>query len=472
VKRYPTALPGTLLTSPFILLSCLCLVIVSGAGCRPSQLTYAVHDGPESISVSGRYETVAEVVAAAGLSLEPGDVVSPTAGTPADPSSSITIDRASEVTVIGLESVTIYRTQQETLGGFLEEVDLIVPPGSRLLADGHPVNAEMVHVEPLPAHVIFDPYKRVIITDGEERWALRTTTETVGAALLESGVTLGALDTVTPSRETALSADMEIAIERAASYVISGDGQTVEVYSDSTAVLDILADNGIALGPLDYTRPAAESTIDPGDTIEIVRVTERIDVEEAPIPFESVYEPSAEMEIDTLAEASLGSNGVLQRRTRVRLENGAEVSRTPDGEIVTVAPVNRVVRYGTNIVMRTIDTPEGPVEYWRKVTMYASSYTATSAGKNPGEPGYGVTASGVQAGTGVVAVDRSVVPFRSYVYVPGYGVAFVGDTGGGIKGRMIDLGYDEDEYQSWHQYVEVYFLGPPPPAEDIRWILP
>ena len=473
MKDTPTRLSANPRSSTIVSIGGLLLIaLLAVAGCRPTELTYTIHDGRTTIPVSGRYETVGEVVAAAGLTLEPSDNISPEASAPAGPATPITIDRAAEVTVIAPDSVTTYRTQQDTLEGFLEEAGLEVPPGSRLLADGRPVETGAAGSVPLPGNVIIDPYKRVIISDGDERWAMRTTALTVGEALLESGVTLGALDSVTPSRETALSPEMEIAIERAPPYVVSAGGQTVEAYSDSTTVVDILADNGITLGPLDYTRPAVDATVNPGNTIEVVRVTERIDVEDVPLPFETVYEPSAEMEIDTLAEVSLGSNGVLQRRTRVRLEDGVEVSRTPDGEIVTVAPVNRVVRYGTNIVMRTIDTPEGPVEYWRKVTMYASSYTATSAGKNPGEPGYGITASGVQAGTGVVAVDRSVVPFRSYVFVPGYGVAFVGDTGGGINGRMIDLGYDEDEYQSWHQYVDVYFLGPPPPAEDIRWILP
>ena len=374
--------------------------------------------------------------------------------------------------MIDQDSVMTYRTQQATLGGFLAEAGLAVPPGARLLADGEPLDANDANQTPLPGRIIFDPYKRVIITDGDERWALRTTALTVGEALVESGVVLGALDAVAPSRETALTPDLGIRIQRAAPYVVVADGQTVDVFSDSTTVFDILADNGIALGPLDYTRPAADAAVRPGDTIEVVRVTERIDTEDVAVPFETVYEAAADMEIDTLVEASPGSNGTLQRRTRVRLENGVEVSRTPDGESLIIAPVNRVLRYGTQIVMRTIDTPSGPVEYWRVVNMRVTSYTATSAGKKPGEPGYGITASGVQAGTGVIAVYPTVIPFRSYVYVPGYGVAFAGDTGGGIKGRFIDLGYDEGTFQSWRGTVDVYYLGPPPPAEDIRWILP
>ena len=273
-------------------------------------------------------------------------------------------------------------------------------------------------------------------------------------------------------RDAPLTAGLNIAVERAAPYVVIADGQTVEVNSGATAVVDVLVDNGITLGPLDYTHPAADATVRPGDTIEVVRVTERVETEDVVIPFETVYEAAPDLEIDLLAEGSPGSNGVLQRLTRVRLENGVEVSRAPDGEVVAVAPVNRVIRYGTNIVVRTIDTPSGPVEYWRKVNLRVTSYTAATSGKTRDDPAYGITASGVQAGTGVIAVDPTIIPFRSYVYVPGYGVAFAGDTGGGIKGRFIDLGYDEGELQSWRGTVDVYYLGPPPPAEEIRWILP
>ncbi len=354
----------------------------------------------------------------------------------------------------------------------MAEVGLSLPPGARLLADGRPLAADAIAAAPLPARLIFDPYKTVIITDGEMRFGYRTTAATVGEALLASGVTLGALDGVNPPRDTPLTAGLNITVERAAPYVVIADGQTVAVNSGATVVSDVLADNGIALGPLDITHPAADATVRPGDTIEVVRVTERVEAEDVVIPFETVYEPAPGMEIDTLMDASPGSNGVLQRLTRVRLENGVEVSRTPDGEVVAVAPVNRVIRYGTNIVVRVIDTPSGPVEYWRKVNMRVTSYTAATSGKAPDDPAYGITASGVQAGTGVIAVDPTVIPFRSYVYVPGYGVAFAGDTGGGIKGRFIDLGYDEGELQSWRGTVDVYYLGPPPPAEDIRWILP
>jgi 3D (Asp-Asp-Asp) domain-containing protein len=49
------------------------------------------------------------------------------------------------------------------------------------------------------------------------------------------------------------------------------------------------------------------------------------------------------------------------------------------------------------------------------------------------------------------------------VYVPGYGTGVIGDTGGGIPGRYwIDLGFTDDDYESWHQWTTLYFLTPVP----------
>jgi 3D (Asp-Asp-Asp) domain-containing protein len=52
-------------------------------------------------------------------------------------------------------------------------------------------------------------------------------------------------------------------------------------------------------------------------------------------------------------------------------------------------------------------------------------------------PGY--TASGLPVGKGVVAVDPSVIPLGTRLYVPGYGPAVAADVGTAIIGRIIDL---------------------------------
>jgi 3D (Asp-Asp-Asp) domain-containing protein len=139
---------------------------------------------------------------------------------------------------------------------------------------------------------------------------------------------------------------------------------------------------------------------------------------------------------------------------------------------VEVEPVNEVIGYGTRITTNVVQTEQGPREYWRLVRMRVTSYTPSSSGRAPDDPHYGITASGLPAGHGVVAIDRSVVPWKSEVFVPGYGVAIAGDTGGGVRGRWIDLGYPDGGYESWSGYVDVYYLTPIPAPEDINYLLP
>lgn len=73
------------------------------------------------------------------------------------------------------------------------------------------------------------------------------------------------------------------------------------------------------------------------------------------------------------------------------------------------------------------------------LTMVATAYTADCAGCG------GMTAVGRRAGHGIVAVDPSVIPLGTRLFIPGYGVAIAGDTGGSIHGNRIDLGFN-----SWH----------------------
>jgi hypothetical protein len=58
------------------------------------------------------------------------------------------------------------------------------------------------------------------------------------------------------------------------------------------------------------------------------------------------------------------------------------------------------------------------------------------------------------------------------LYIPGYGLAQAGDTGGRIKGRRIDLGYNEPDLTLWYKWVDVYLLDPVPPSDQIDWVLP
>lgn len=73
----------------------------------------------------------------------------------------------------------------------------------------------------------------------------------------------------------------------------------------------------------------------------------------------------------------------------------------------------------------------------KKITVKATAYTASCAGCS------GTTATGINLKRNpkkkVIAVDPSVIPLGSKVYVQGYGEAIAADTGGAIKGNRIDV---------------------------------
>gem|GEM_PF-3207486 len=74
----------------------------------------------------------------------------------------------------------------------------------------------------------------------------------------------------------------------------------------------------------------------------------------------------------------------------------------------------------------------------RVLTMEATAYTWSGS----------KTASGVWPEVGMVAVDPSVIPLGTQLYVEGYGPAIAADTGGDIKGNRVDL-YMDSESECW-----------------------
>jgi 3D (Asp-Asp-Asp) domain-containing protein len=110
------------------------------------------------------------------------------------------------------------------------------------------------------------------------------------------------------------------------------------------------------------------------------------------------------------------------------------------------------------------------IQYWRKLTAYATSYSPCTIYTD--HCSYN-TASGGTLAKGVVAVIRSWYNQLkgAQVYIPGYGQATIADIGGGVGGQnWVDLGYSEGDYVGWHQNVTLYFLAPAP--ANIGWALP
>lgn len=94
----------------------------------------------------------------------------------------------------------------------------------------------------------------------------------------------------------------------------------------------------------------------------------------------------------------------------------------------------------------------------KEITVEATAYTAGCEGC------IGITKTGVDLNANpdakVIAVDPSIIPLGSKVYVEGYGYATAEDTGGAIKGNRIDVFVPEqnDALQWGRKQVKVTII--------------
>ena len=92
--------------------------------------------------------------------------------------------------------------------------------------------------------------------------------------------------------------------------------------------------------------------------------------------------------------------------------------------------------------------------YGRSIYVDATAYSAY-------DPGCGsYTARGSYLRRGIIAVDPSVIPLGTRVYIPGYGEAIADDTGGAIIGNRIDIAFDSHEEAIYfgRQQLEIYII--------------
>lgn len=409
-------------------------------------------------------QSVSQLLAEADVALNDGDVISAPLDESLDVTDHVTINRARSVFLMIDGETTPLWTPLTNPAEILTSAGVMLDADDRIQIDGTDTRAADLARWPVPVSTILVRHAVTLrIHDEDSTQTVRTTGSTVGEALFEAGITLYLTDSTTPDLNAPLSDNLEVTITRARPVEIIADGETIRTRSRGTTVSDALADAGVALVGMDYAIPAERTPLQPGMSIRVIRVRESIEAEQQSVPFETVYMADATIELDHEQVVRQGQPGVQERRIRVRYENGTAVSRSDEETVIVQPPVNREIHYGTNVVIRTIDTPEGPREYWRVLRMYVTSYHPVD--------GDNITATGHVVQRGIVGSDPTVLPYGTQVYVPDYGVGEVQDTGGRRSMPLwLDLGYTLDEYRGWYGYHDVYILTPVP--ANIDYTLP
>ena len=441
---------------------------------------YSQMDSPDKLTVSIRYagaqrqvstsaETVGALLAEQDIAPPADSHLSHSAAERLREGMVIRITPAREVEIVEEGSRRIVMTALDYPLDILRQAGISLSEADKVWVNGALAEYDALPGWTVPArHIkIRRAYRLTVIDDGQPATIL-SNADTVGDALSAAGINLYLTDEVSPPLDSAISGALTIRIKRAIPIELAVDGVVIEARTNAERVADALTELNAPLFGLDYVRPAGDTAVSLGMRVEIVRVTEEVVTLSEFIPHENRVQPDAELTLDQSAVVQAGRDGRREIRSRVRYEDGIEVSRDLIESTVVEAPQNRIVAYGTKVVpLGTVNTPAGPRQYWRRLCMYTTSYNPVSNGGNLN------TATGATLAKGVIASKPNIIPYHTRVFVPNYGNGAILDTGGGPSGTdyWVDLGYGENEgFKPWRAYTWVYHLMPPP--ERITYRLP
>lgn len=220
-------------------------------------------------------------------------------------------------------------------------------------------------------------------------------------------------------------------------YVTIGfyDREAISCLTGPATLREILYNAGYTLRESDRPTVSLDEMIEGESWIMIDTVTyETVTVSEA-IPFEVDTVEVQTVPRGTTRTVTPGVYGSREKVYTVQYVNGGEVERNFEYEYVSQYPQNQVDYYGVGGTVYASDGSAYSYSYY--INVRATYYNI-----------HGNTASGIPTGNSVMAVDPSVIPLGTYVYVKNdyydMGVKVAADTGGAVNGNIIDIWMDEN----------------------------
>lgn len=300
--------------------------------------------------------------------------------------------------------------------------------------------------------------KAVMIHSSSGVHKVTTFRSTVGELFADLGITPAREDRVTPGASTRLTAGMRIEYLRAFPVTLIVDGRRRTVMTVAATVDEFLAarPGGVVVRPRDRVYPSPYDGLWAGATVRIVRLETKLISEPEQVPYAQVARPDASLPRGLTRVIQPGRPGTRVRQIATTTADGVVIERRVVGTIVTNPPQDRILQIGTQRVWAS----RGPYAGKEILMMEATAYAPWDG---PGTND--ITSIGMKAGYGVVAIDPTIIPYRTELFIEGYGRAIAGDTGGAIVGHRIDLGYNtiREALNFGRRMVKVYIISSPGP---------
>lgn len=329
-------------------------------------------------------------------------------------------------------------------------------------------------------------YSKITIEADDSTKTLEFTGSSVEEALKEAGIDIGTDDTVNYSMSETLFDGMNIKVGRVITIKVSADGEVEEHKIAATSVEDALEKLEYKVGDSDSVYPPRTSKLVNGQEIAVKRVETKEVEEKQAVPFEKKEELDSSMYVGETKVKVKGMQGEKTFSYRVTYTDGAETDRKLVSEEVTLDPITEITAVGTKIkepVSTPAPTPKPTPKPTKKpvppVTVPQSgentvtdaagnviSFSKMITGKGTAYCDTGLTASGHEAGYDYIAVDPSIIPYGTKLYIRStdglyerYCIA--SDTGGNLLNGnvLVDVWFPtESECRTFGvRTMEVFF---------------
>ncbi len=248
-------------------------------------------------------------------------------------------------------------------------------------------------------------------------------------------------------------------------------GMETEISTLKSNVEEVLAEQNIKYDKDDIISLPLDKKISDGDKIEVIEVTEKTIKENKEIPFEvNIVEDKNILKGETKVEVE-GQPGNNELLYKITYHNGKQVEKKFIEEVVLTEPVDKVIKKGTKVELQVASSRGESIR--ANSTSYSNnSSKSNSSSSNSNRKhisvvataytGNSITSTGINPKWGTIAVDPSVIPYGTKVYIPQFDKIFIAeDCGSAIKGNKIDIYMnDEEAVKNWgRKRIDIYIVG-------------
>ncbi len=235
-------------------------------------------------------------------------------------------------------------------------------------------------------------------------------------------------------------------------------GEEIKISTFQKTVKGLLDEEKIKYDEDDEISPALDTKLTDYMNIKVTNVKKVTQKEYDKIPYEVNLVEDKNIEKGNTKLEQEGKEGKKELVYELVYNDGELVNKELIKENIVKKPTNKIVKKGIKeeIIVASRESNSRVSDLKQSSSKQSDSRTMSVVAT--AYAGDSITSMGTVPKWGTIAVDPSVIPYGSKVYIPEFGMSFIAeDCGGAIKGNRIDIFMNsESQAQNWgRQSIEI-----------------